>query len=52
MVISKTIYSWRLEGVVNNISYLLKRFKYVIVQHTRRVGNGVENYLANIGFSS
>jgi len=35
---------------VANIIELLKKFEYILVKHTKQEGNGVADYLANMGW--
>eukprot|EP00253_Pinus_taeda_P017343 PITA_17343 len=45
----KVAKSWRTAGIVKEIAELLKRIDYIIINHVRRKGNQVADWLANWG---
>lgn len=48
--IQKNILSWRLENIVANIAKSLQQFDYILNEYTRQEGNGLANYLENLGW--
>lgn len=41
--------SWRTAGIIQGMAEILKRIEYKIINHVRRKGNKVADYLANWG---
>jgi len=44
--------SWRLEARLNNIAHELRNHRALSFHHTRREGNKIADFLANIGVES